>query len=693
MRNLSPKKRLNSRFYILLIVVVLIGYYTINNFLLNDSTQDNAISESGELNENIQKDSRDEFSNEMKLHWFIPDGMRNDPELINVFKWAEEGKLPNIKKLMDMGSYGFSIPTFPSHTPTNFASLLTGTYPEVHGVADGPMHIEGYPLTSPSVGGFRSAARKVPAIWSLLEESGKKVALLSMPGSTPPELDDGITIRGRWGGWGADFHSLIFESKELDQRKKLGRGSRLFFFGYELTRFIEPVDESWSLETESFSDIINLKLEGHGAIVYARVLDTTDDEIENYDVVEFSRDMENIDARLKQGEWSEWLPITFKWSENDVSSNLKLHVIKLDDDGFFRIRYLVDNINEYVVEPSTVSQKIRDEVGPMVDFVDNFPPQLIYYEEDKETFLAEAKMSFDWHEEAVGALYELYEPDVVIHDIYTPNQMLTGRWWLGYIDPVSSRYNEVSEEEREQLWKEVEDMYKRLDDIVGEAMKYMDENTVFVLSSDHGATPLDKWVRLNNLFVEKGWLVVDFNEETGEPIIDWDNTKVIYLKMDNVYINPKGIGENWTRASGEEYESLREEVTQALYELEDDNGKKPVEAVVNWEDVEQFLDLPTDRVGDLVIANVPGYGWNEEMTEDGILFDVPLKTGYKQAIFSNETKQMWTPFIIVGPGVKKNYEISEPIEMVDQFPTIMTVLGEDIPDYVQGKVLEEVLVN
>lgn len=74
----------------------------------------------------------------LKLYWFIPDGVRAEPGLFNIYQWAEEGKLPNIKKMMEMGSYGFSRPTFPTHTPTNFATLLTGTYPEIHGVDDGP---------------------------------------------------------------------------------------------------------------------------------------------------------------------------------------------------------------------------------------------------------------------------------------------------------------------------------------------------------------------------------------------------------------------------------------------------------------------------------------------------------------------------------------------------------------------------
>ena len=51
---------------------------------------------------------------------------------------------------------------------------------------------------------------------------------------------------------------------------------------------------------------------------------------------------------------------------------------------------------------------------------------------------------------------------------------------------------------------------------------------------------------------------------------------------------------------------------------------------------------------------------------------------------------MWTPFMIMGPGVKKGYEIKEPIELIDQMPTLLKLMDIEIPSYVQGKVLEEI---
>lgn len=372
----------------------------------------------------------------------------------------------------------------------------------------------------------------------------------------------------------------------------------------------------------------------------------------------------------------------------DVKTQFYATVIKLDDDGFFRVRLFYNNLNEYNTEPDEAASKLIADTGPMVDFVDNFPAQLVYYPEDKNTFVEEMNKSFEWHVRAVASMIKNFKAGIILHDIYSPNQMLTSRWWMGYVDPRSARYNQVSEEERKVLWDEVLGMYQQLDKIIGEIIDNSDKNTYIVLSSDHGAVPLDKFVNLNNYFVSKGWLKFQIDDKTGEPIIDWQNSKVIYLKMAHVYINPQGLAGDYHRPDGEEYETLRDQVITSLKEL-DDNGVKPVVDIVKWEDTKDYLQLDPDRVGDLVIANSPGYGWNEEMTSDLRLFDEPLISGYKQAIYSADVPGMWTPFMIAGPGIKKNNFLGEsPIDLIDEYPAIMKALGVVSPDYIDGKLLD-----
>ncbi len=632
--------------------------------------------------------------NNLKLYWFIPDGTRAEPGLFNIYKWANEGKLPNIKKLMTMGSYGFSKPTFPSHTPVNFATLLTGSLPEVHGIDDGPMHTIGQPLDKITVPGFRSTSRKVPAIWKTLEDAGMKVAILSVPGSTPPEINKGVVLRGRWGGWGADFFALNFETKgDLVQRIKQGLAAKLFYAGAPLTQYIDAQPaQGWEKPPKSYSPANEVTMVGWGTPVYAYIYDSTDDHKTNYDRVAFSKDKKTIFADIAPGNWTNWEPITLKWKSGNstinVNSDVKAAVIKIDNSGFYRIRLFYNNLNQYIAFPPESADIMTKAAGPMVDFVDNFPFQLGYYPEDKKIFMDEAAMSFDWHTKAIGALVDQFHPNVVIHDIYTPNQMLTSQYLMPYFDPKSLLYKTASAAQKKEASDEVFDMYRKLDNMIGEIIKHAGSNTYIVFSSDHGNIPLNRYVNLNNFFAQKGWLKFTIDPKTGEPIVDWAHSTVIYLKMAHVYINPNGLAGNYQRASGPAYEQLRQQVIDALLSLQDENGVKPVVDITKWEDVGKELNLDPNRAGDLVIANYPGYGWSEDMSNDLSIFVSPeIDGGYKQAVDPN-VPGMWTPFMIAGPGIKKNNFIGDtPITHIQQYPTIMKALGEKIPSFVQGKPL------
>ncbi len=626
------------------------------------------------------------------LHWFIPDGMRADPDTFDVFTWAQEGRLPHIKALMDRGTWGYSIPTFPSHTPTNFSTLLTGSFPETHGVADGPMRVEGHPLARPSVAGFSSTGRKVPAVWSLLEQAGRKVFLLSVPSSTPPELQlGGMTVRGRWGGWGADFANVIFETDAAERKADLGRNARLFMLAEELTRFVTPAEPAgWTDAPASFSPAYELSLSAYGLTLYGLSVDGTDDGVDNPDRIAFSMDRGAPFASLAEGEWSDWQPATLDWKGTPVQTNFRLHVIRLDGDRFFRVRMQIDALNRFVTDPPEVADALRQDVGPMVDYVDSFPAQLIHYPEDRQTFLDEAGQSLAWHADAVTAAYQRYHPDVVVHCIYTPNQMLTSRWWMGAVDPNSARYDDYSEEEHAARWQEVRDMYLALDEVIGRAMAEAGDDALIVLSADHGAAPQDQSVRLNNVFAEKGWLVSKTDPATGAQVVDWEHSKVVFLKMYSIYVDPEGLGGDWHRASGPAYDALRDEVIATLSDLRDDAGQAPVASVRRWEDASS-LDLPADRVGDLILSNHPGYGWSEDVTADHDVFVVPEVTGYKQSIEPGSTKAIWTPFVIAGPGVAEGVELKEPIHHVDQLPTILTLMGVPVPEHVQGHVVQAAL--
>jgi predicted AlkP superfamily phosphohydrolase/phosphomutase len=264
--------------------------------------------------------------------------------------------------------------------------------------------------------------------------------------------------------------------------------------------------------------------------------------------------------------------------------------------------------------------------------------------------------------------------------------MLTGRWWLGYIDPTSQRYNQVSPDQRSRLWQEVHQLYRQLDDILGTLLRRADKHTVVALTSDHGAIPLDQSVRLNNLFAQAGLLQFNPNPKTGVLQVDWKHTKAVYLKMHAVYLHPDGLAGPWRRGTGPDYEALRSRVKRLLQELTDAHGVHPLEKVIEWENAAQTFRLDPERTGDLIIANRAGFGWSEALTEDLQIFSVPLKTGYKQAVIADRNPGMWTPFLFVGPSIPKDrYWGDQPIEMVDVYPTLLQAMKVPCPDWVQGR--------
>jgi predicted AlkP superfamily phosphohydrolase/phosphomutase len=631
--------------------------------------------------------------NQVKLYWLTADGLRADNSLFNMYKWAQEGKLPNIKKLMDRGVYGYSVPNFPTLTSNNIATLHTGATAKVHGIIEGAMRTNGYPLEKGVINGFNSTSKQVAPSWSILEKAGKKTVVLSVPGSTPPELSDGVTIRGRWGNWGFDAPAVIFEPmSNYNMRKETIEDFYFNTLDKNLTRFVETSTElDVKSQLNSFSSPIQASFNAHGGVIHATIYDSSDDKEANYDKVQLTSEGNNILANLKEGEWSHWFPMNLSYKGKVVSSQAKVRIIKIWADGRFRIRVLYNSLNNYLAQPATVADELTLNVGPMVDFLDNclclgMAPQLIVEPEDKQVALEEARMSWGWHQKAIAYILDKWKPDVLIEDFYTPNQMLVSKWWLGDVDPQRKGYNS---DKAKESWKDILEMYQGVDAMIGSALEHSDENTIILLSSQHGTASLYKNVRLNNLFAKKGWLTFSVDEKTGKASIDWKKSKVVYLKMAHIYINPNGLDGDYARASGPEYEALRKEVIAELKTLKDENVY-PVSRVINWEDATRELDLPIDRVGDLVLEATTGYRLWEEMTKDRVLFTVPRATGYKEGV-SPLDPAVQTPFIIAGPGVKKGVELSSAIRHIDQLPTVLNLMKVAIPEYVEGRVLEEVV--
>ncbi|HWP45788.1 MAG TPA: alkaline phosphatase family protein [Candidatus Limnocylindrales bacterium] len=106
--------------------------------------------------------------------------------------WAAEGKLPNLARIMERGSYGELQSTFPPMTFPAWTTFMTGKNPGNHGIFDFTERKPG----SYEIEFVNAKRRQSKTIWKILSEAGKRVGVVAVPVTYPPEEINGVMICG-----------------------------------------------------------------------------------------------------------------------------------------------------------------------------------------------------------------------------------------------------------------------------------------------------------------------------------------------------------------------------------------------------------------------------------------------------------------------------------------------------------------
>ena len=118
-------------------------------------------------------------------------GMDGAPfELIE--EWTQSGDLPHLARLIKRGAFGVLNSTMPVHSPTAWSTFLTGLNPGEHGVFDFVRReANSYELKV-----LRADQIAGSSIWRLLSEKGRKVGVMNVPMTYPPEPVNGFLLSG-----------------------------------------------------------------------------------------------------------------------------------------------------------------------------------------------------------------------------------------------------------------------------------------------------------------------------------------------------------------------------------------------------------------------------------------------------------------------------------------------------------------
>lgn len=107
-----------------------------------------------------------------------------------IMKFCNEGLLPNISKIIEMGKCAPLNSTIPPHTAPGWVSSLTGVLPGEHGI------YQFWDTQSPNYVGKFMGSNNVayPYIWDILNEAGYSTGLINIPMSHPPKKVNGYII-------------------------------------------------------------------------------------------------------------------------------------------------------------------------------------------------------------------------------------------------------------------------------------------------------------------------------------------------------------------------------------------------------------------------------------------------------------------------------------------------------------------
>jgi predicted AlkP superfamily phosphohydrolase/phosphomutase len=224
-----------------------------------------------------------------------------------------------------------------------------------------------------------------------------------------------------------------------------------------------------------------------------------------------------------------------------------------------------------------------------------------------------------------------------------------------------------------------------MDDLVGKTMKKClgKNGTMLMVISDHGFGPFRTGVDLNCWLHENGYLALHDGRGQEEHLagVDWSRTRAFAIGLAGIFINLKEKYDQGIVDPGAEADRLRDEISRRLETLVDPStGESAVKRVYV---AGKFYRGPyKDNAPDLIVGYQRGYRVSWEAA-------IGKTSG---AVFHPNTKA-WSGDHCVDPSLVPgilfcNARIAnENPRLIDIAPTVLSMFGVDVPDYMDGKAL------
>lgn len=607
-----------------------------------------------------------------------------DPGLAE--KFMAQGKLPNLSRMKQNGYYSPLTTTTPAISPVAWSSFMTGTEPSKHNIFDfldrdprtylpglssarigGPrkrLRLGKYsiPLSRPEIRGLR---KSLP-FWKILGENGIFSTIIRVPVTFPPEK----------------FKGHLFSGMCTPDLK----GSQGTF-----TCYTENEAKVKSSEGGVF-----VRVKRNGFRIQTLISGPENTLLEKPEEIKLPLTVD-IDLN-KKGAWLEVSGQKFFLPEKKISHWVKLTFrpglgIKVKAISRFYIRSLSPEFEMYLTplnidparpalpisHPFIYSVYLARLLGSFVTLGEASDTWALNEDAiDEKTFLELCYLHHqDWEKMFWNALEKTARGLVsVVFETTDSIQHMFFRY-LDKDHPASKLNTSTGA-------RVIEELYQKMDDLVGKVLDRLDDKSVLFVISDHGFKPFRRGININSWLYANGYLALkDGNTSSREWFadVDWSRTRAYALGLGGLYINQRGREAQGIVEPGEQTRRLKEELALKLQSLKDErDGSQAISRV--YDSALTYAGPYKDNAPDLIIGYNVGYraSWNG------------VKGNVNGTIFEDNIKA-WSGDHCIDPthvpGVffsSQKIKASKP-SIIDLAPTVLKLFGIDPPKHMDGKVL------
>ena len=593
------------------------------------------------------------------------------PIVETVERYAAEGLLPNLKSLIDGGTFCVNaLAPFPTITPPNWTTIVTGAWAGTHGITCFHVHRPGDPLDQTRQA-FNTGDCRAEYLWNAAERAGKRSIIINYPTSYPSTLRDGCQIAGA----GLSVN---------EWRTGPGYAEPASVAGDAVASTEELPGTTIRLELREAQDWSNLPTHRRALEAdlvmssYRRPLHPVEprtwrlcllDSGNGFDrvIVAPEKNAAKALCSLAVGEWSETLVDTFQTSDGPKEAVFRVKLLRLAPDGSELRLYMTALCDRrFYTYPDDLSERLRD--------VDGLPLPGGAFEAynlkwvDGETFVQVQDFQHRWYAACAEKLI-----GEECWDLFFMHAHATD--WLYHAlatraDPATN----PDEAERAACEQVIRGVYASLDRMIGRVVGAAGEDALVIVVSDHGAKATGRPLPLGSILQEAGLTVM--KEVEGAKVVDWSQTRAIAQRSCYIYVNLKGRDPHGIVEPGEEYERVREEIIQALLAYRDpQTGGRAVTLAVRREDA-RIMGLYGDVVGDVVYSIEPGFGGQH---------------GQQLTTASFSQGSLRPLLVLHGPGVKRGFRLERNAWLTDIVPTVCYLMELPLPRNAEGAVLYQAL--